>query len=242
MVTDSKNAHARQLFNGIARNYEGPAQVFSFGQYLRWRRFLVSRLELTPGARVLDVCTGTGGVAVAMARAAPCRVVGLDLSDGMLQVAQGRLEREGLAAKVALVQGRAEGLPFDDASFDAVVFTFLLRYVERPPEVVRDLARVLKAGGQMASLEFHAPPWPVRPLWWLHTRVSFRLGMMFLSPGWREVGAFLGPSISRYYARHTLVDHERWWREAGVPDVQMKTLSLGGAVVMWGRKEARRGG
>lgn len=235
----SKNTRARSLFDGIAHSYEAPAQLFSYFQYGRWRRFLVSRLKLPSGARVLDVCTGTGLVATDIALSTGSRVVGVDLSDRMMEQANRNLRASGLGSSVSLVKGRAESLPFPDRSFDAVVFTYLLRYVEDPPATLRELARVLRPGGQMASLEFYVPQSPVlHALWLFHTRLVLPLGARVLSPGWREVGSFLGPSISQFYRQHSLEDLGRVWARAGVGDVRTKTLSLGGAVVMWGRKEA----
>ena len=234
-----KNTHARRLFDGIAQSYEGPAQLFSFFQYGRWRRFLVSRLNLTPSASVLDVCTGTGLVAMDIAGDEGCRVVGIDLAPGMIQQANCNLRASDLSSSVSLVKGRAESLPFSDHSFDAVVFTYLLRYLEDPQATLCELARVLRPGGQMASLEFFVPQGPVlHPLWLLHTRLVLPLGTKFFSPGWRKVGSFLGPSISEFYRQHTLEELGRMWARAGVGAVHTKVLSLGGAVVMWGRKDA----
>ena len=131
----AKNAHAQGLFDGIASSYEGPAQLFSFFQYRRWRHFLVSRLRVSPETLVLDVCTGTGLVASDIAGRARCRVVGVDLSAAMIEQARRNLKRPRSTndtPAVSLVKGRAESLPFAESSFDAVVFTYLLRYVEDP--------------------------------------------------------------------------------------------------------------
>ena len=235
----SNNTRARSLFDGIAHSYEALAQLFSYFQYGRWRRFLVSRLNLPPEARVLDVCTGTGLVATDIALSTGSRVVGVDLSDRMMEQASHNLRDSDLGSSVSLVKGRAESLPFSDRSFDAVVFTYLLRYVEDPPATLRELARVLRPGGQMASLEFYVPQGPVlHPLWLLHTRMVMPLGTRVLSPGWRAAGSFLGPSISQFYREHSLEDVGQMWARAGIGDVRTKVLSLGGAVVMWGRKEA----
>ena len=127
-----KNRLALRIFDGIAGSYEWPANVFSLFQYARWRRSLVSELRPAPGDLVLDVCTGTALVATQIAGDVECRVVGLDLSRRMLSEGRGRVLDAGLGASVRLVRGRAEDLPFPDGSFDAVVFTFLLRYVEDP--------------------------------------------------------------------------------------------------------------
>jgi demethylmenaquinone methyltransferase/2-methoxy-6-polyprenyl-1,4-benzoquinol methylase len=233
-----KNAHARGIFDGIADRYEGPAQAFSMFQYGRWRRELVSQLGLGPEASVLDVCTGTGLVASEIAGTLGCRVVGIDLCERMLQQARQNL-RSPDAPPVHLVTGLAEGLPFADHSFDAVVFTFLLRYVEDIPATLFELARVLRPGGQMLSLEFFVPQNPVmRALWLLHTRLVLPLGASLLSPGWRRVGTFLGPSITEFYRTHSVDTLSRMWTQAGVGNVKTRVHSFGGAIIMWGEKEA----
>ena len=240
LTSDSraKTSHAQRLFDGIARSYEWPAEVFSFFQYGRWRRYLVSQLRVSPRASVLDVCTGTGLVASDITGRFRCRVVGLDLSDGMIEQARRSLKSAQTAQRVRLVKGCAESLPFADNSFDVVVFTYLLRYVEDPEATLGELSRVLRPGGQMASLEFFVPQNPlVHTLWLLHTRLAMPVASRLLPTGWRAVGSFLGPSISDFYRRHTLQDLREMWARAGVGELQTKLLSLGGAVIMWGRKE-----
>ena len=234
-----KNAHARRIFNGIAQGYEGPARILSYFQYDRWRRYLVSQLNLAPQASVLDVCTGTGLVAIDIARRKVCRVVGVDLSDRMIERAQRNVRAHCLAPMVDLVEGRAESLPFSDQSFDVVVTTFLLRYVQDPQATLCELSRVLRPGGQLVSLEFFVPRSPAfHALWLLHTRLVLPLGTRFLSPGWREVGSFLGPSISSFYREYPLEELNQMWARAGLDSVWNRELSLGSAVVMGGRKGA----
>ena len=234
MITPSRGGlFARHLFNGIADSYHGPARLFSFFQYDRWHRYLVSQLNAASDARVLDVCTGTGLVARAIEAAGLHRVVGLDLSDGMLEEAHRALVRSGTTDAIALIRGQAEQLPFRDASFDAVVFTYLLRYVDDPPSTLRELARVLRPGGQMLSLEFSVPANPVcHALWLLHTRLALPLGTRFMSEGWAEVGKFLGPNITRFYQQHSLEALTEMWTSAGLVQVRCKTLSFGSAAVM----------
>lgn len=230
-----KNQHASQLFDGIARNYEWPAQLFSFFQYHRWRRYLVSKLELASGQTALDICTGPGGVAASVSRKYGCSVVGLDLSSEMLAKARANFSSSGL--DVRLTQARAENLPFRDNSFDAVIFTFLLRYVDDVEGTIAEMARVLRPGGILASLEFFTPSGLLRPPWLFYTRVVMPIGTALISPGWRKVGTFLGPSISNFYRRNSLQDIEQAWQKAGIEQVQTTKLSLGGAVVTWGRKK-----
>ena len=138
--------------------------------------------------------------------------------------------RDGLFAGV--VRARAERLPFRDASFDHVTFTYLLRYVDDPTATLRELARVLRPGGRLATLEFSVPRGPAYPLWWLYTRVGLPLAGWVVSPRWREVGAFLGPSIEAFYRRHPQELIDRYWRDAGLTDIRVRRMSLGGGTVM----------
>jgi demethylmenaquinone methyltransferase/2-methoxy-6-polyprenyl-1,4-benzoquinol methylase len=205
--------------------------LLSFGQDARWRGFLVSRVDVTPQDTVLDVATGTGAVARELLERKGCALVGLDQSPEMLAAARRRLP-----STVTLVQGNAEKLPFPDASFDAVTFTYLLRYVTDPAGTLRELTRVLRPGAPIAGLEFAVPRGIWRPVWELYVRVGLPLAGRLISPGWREVGGFLGPSIRDFYARYPEERLLDLWRAAGVPDVQSKRLSLGGGIVTWGRR------
>ena len=222
---------ARSLFAPLGPTYDRYAALLSFGQDPRWRRFLVSRIVAGPGDRVLDVATGTGAVARELIRRHGCTVVGLDQSPEMLAEARRRLGDD-----VELVEGRAEELPFADAIFDALTFTYLLRYVDDPATTLSELARVVRPGGTIASLEFGVPRGVWRPAWELYLRVGLPSAGRVLSPGWHEVGRFLGPSIRDFYARFPLPRVLELWREAGIADVRAQRLSLGGGVVIWGRR------
>jgi len=225
------------LFNGVAPSYDRGAQALALFQYLRWRRELVSLLEPAPKSLVLDVCTGTAGVAIEVVRRYGSRVVGLDLSRGMLLKAVETVDVAGLDGNIKLVMGTAGRLPFPDNAFDAVVFTFLLRYVDDVPGTLREVSRVLKPGGRLASLEFGVPPSPVwRGLWVLYTRAVLPVAALPLSACWLRVGTFLGRSISDFYRRNDIEALCRMWRDAGISDVSFKRLSLGGAILTWGTK------
>lgn len=222
------SADAPRIFTGIARSYDRAGAVFSFGQDPRWRHALVDAVGADADDVVLDVATGTGLVAVELARRYGCQVVGLDRSADMLTEAS---RRDGLIA--GLVNARAERLPFADATFDHVTFTYLLRYVDDPAATVGELARVLKPGGRLAALEFGVPSSPLAfALWRLYTRLLMPLGGSLFSRKWREVNAFLGPSIERFYRAHPQGEVERYWREAGLADVRSRHMSLGGGIVM----------
>jgi demethylmenaquinone methyltransferase/2-methoxy-6-polyprenyl-1,4-benzoquinol methylase len=228
---------ARQLFAPLGPTYDRYASLLSFGQDPRWRRFLVSRIQAGPGVRVLDVATGTAAVAIELGRRQGCSVVGLDQSPEMLAEGRARVERAGLADQIELVEGRAEELPFDDGSFDALTFTYLLRYVDDPARTLAELARVVRPGGTIASLEFGVPPGPLpRAAWNLYVRVGLPLAGRIVSPGWQEVGRFLGPSIRGFYERISLPALLDLWTEAGIEDVRFRRLSLGGGIVIWGSR------
>jgi len=232
-----RNHHSRQLFDGIAAQYDWVPGLFSYFQYQRWRGYVVSHLQAGPDATVLDVCTGTAGVAMETARTHRCRVVGVDLSPKMLNRARHNLSNNGLTGQVPLVMGRAENLAFINDCFDAVSVTFLLRYVEDPESTMREIVRVLKPGGRLVSLEFGVPPNPIaRALWFAHTRGVLPMAGALVSRGWRNVGGFLGPSISNLYHSYSEDGLRDMWRRLGMVDIQINRLSLGGAVVMWGTK------
>jgi demethylmenaquinone methyltransferase/2-methoxy-6-polyprenyl-1,4-benzoquinol methylase len=225
--------HALQLFEGLPARYDRIGAVMSFGQDPRWRRALVRALDPQPGQRVLDVATGTGMVAFALARSG-CTVVGVDQSSQMLAVAEAKLRgAPELADRVSFVRGEAERLPFDTASFDALTFTYLLRYVDDRAATLAELARVVRPGGRIAMLEFAVPASPMaRRLWRAHTRVGLPLIGRLVSSAWLEVGRFLGPSIEQLYAQEP--DLMAPWRRAGIEQVRERRMSFGAGLVMWG--------
>jgi demethylmenaquinone methyltransferase / 2-methoxy-6-polyprenyl-1,4-benzoquinol methylase len=232
-----RKAQARALFSGLADRYERRAAVLSLGQDPRWKRFLVSRLRLAPGAHVLDVATGTGAVAAELVRRHGCRVTGLDQSPEMLAAARERLGSAGLEGRVALVEGEAERLPFPDESFDGLTVTYLLRYVDDPAATLRELARVLRPGAPLASLEFGVPPSPaLRALWRCYTGALLPAAGLLASPAWARAGRFLHRSIPDLYLRYPLPDLLELYRAAGLEGVAVRRLSLGGGVVIWGSR------
>jgi demethylmenaquinone methyltransferase/2-methoxy-6-polyprenyl-1,4-benzoquinol methylase len=198
---------------------------------------MVAAVRAAPGARVLDVATGTGMVARELRRRYGCRVVGLDQSEQMLSRAR------PLVGSVyeQVLQGEAERLPFDDGEFDALTFTYLLRYVDDPAATMRELARVVRPGGRIAMLEFFVPRGRLLyPAWWLYTRAGLPTLGRLVSRDWYEVGRFLGPSIDGFWRTHPLPAVVEMWRAAGIESVETRKMSLGGGVVMWGvRKNGR---
>ena len=234
----SDNALAVELFEGLPARYVALAEVLSFGQNRRWRRELVSHLTPHHPGTILDVATGTAGVAIALAAATEARITGIDISDAMLERGRARVQKANLAGRISLEPARAEELPFPSGSFDAVSFTYLLRYVADPAATVGELARVIRPGGQMASLDFHVPPnvaWLAA--WRAYTRLLLPVaGWLLGGNAWWDVGRFLGPNIEGHYRRWPLERIVDAWKAAGMVDVQCKVMSLGGGLVMWGTK------
>ena len=239
MVAQSseRNRAARELFAPLAETYDRYARLLSFGQDPRWRSFLVSRIEAGPGDTVLDVASGTAAVAIELARRHGCKVVGIDQSPEMLDAGRARVAAAGLAERIELREGRAEELPFDDAAFAGLTFTYLLRYVDDPAATMGELARVVKPGGRIAMLEFSVPSRALpRAAWEAYVRAGLPVAGRAVSPGWAEVGDFLGPSIRDFWRRFPPERLRGIWEGAGIEGVQARLQSLGGGVVMWGTR------
>ncbi len=235
----SYNRFAQELFTGLPARYEVLAEILSFGQNARWRKTLVDPIASAQPGCILDVATGPCGVALQLARRTEAHVVGLDITLAMLRRGQERVQHCGLENRIDLVLGRGEQLPFADGTFDALTFTYLLRYVDEPAATVAELARVVRAGGTVASVEFFVPPNRIaRALWVLYTRAVLPvLGFIFGGTEWWKVGRFLGPSISRHCARNPLERNVELWEAAGIRDVSVRPMSFGSGLVMWGTRD-----
>ena len=234
-----RKAHALALFAGLPRRYDAVGAVLSFGQDPRWRRALVDAVDPRPSDRVLDVATGTGLVAAALVRRAGCTVVGLDQSQEMLARARERVLGDPmLRDRITLVHAAAESLPFEDGAFDALTFTYLLRYVDDPGATLRELARVVRPGGRIGAIEFGVPAGRLtRPLWRAYTRVGLPTLGRVVSREWQDVGRFLGPSIEGFHRRYPRERLERAWGDAGIADVRTRPMSLGGGELTWGTRD-----
>jgi demethylmenaquinone methyltransferase/2-methoxy-6-polyprenyl-1,4-benzoquinol methylase len=231
-----RKRHAVQLFSGLPDHYDRVGAVMSFGQDPRWRRALVDFIEPKAGMRILDVATGTGMVAFALA-ARGAEVIGLDQSEAMLSGARARLQRTPeLAGRLSLVLGEAEALPYADAEFDALSFTYLLRYVDDRAATMRELARVVKPGGRIAMVEFGVPSDPVlRVLWRIHTRAGLPLLGRAVSREWYDVGRFLGPNIEQFHEAEP--DLPALWQAAGIGQASQRELSFGAGIVVTGVRD-----
>jgi demethylmenaquinone methyltransferase / 2-methoxy-6-polyprenyl-1,4-benzoquinol methylase len=233
-----RNRFAQQLFTPLPRRYDQLAELLSMGQNGRWRHAMTDHIVSAAPTTVLDVASGTAGVALQLAHRTDSHIVGVDLTLSMLARGQENVTRADLSRRIQLVAGQAERLPFRDSGFDALTFTYLLRYVDDPQATLCELARVVKPGGTVASLEFLLPPsrfW--RFWWWLYTRLVLPVGG-WITGGreWFRVGRFLGPNISQHYRAYSLSWTEEAWRRAGFENIGVRVMSLGGGLVMWGTR------
>lgn len=227
-MASPRNKFALELFAPIAGDYGVWSRVLSFGQDPLWRKRLVKNLGLAPGATVLDVAAGTGEVSRLLWRQG-YTVIALDQSMEMLT----RCARRGLPA----VRGQAEQLPFSNDLFDGLTFTYLLRYVDDQLACMRELARVVKPGGVVGMVEFGRPKYVWGALWRFYTRVGLPLAGAFISPGWRKVGGFLGSSVDEFHQRFPEDALADVWNQAGLTEVRASHPSLGGGLILWGRKK-----
>jgi demethylmenaquinone methyltransferase/2-methoxy-6-polyprenyl-1,4-benzoquinol methylase len=176
---------------------------------------------------------------MSLARSTEADVTGIDISESMLARGRQRVVSAGLDQRIRLQPGRAEDLPFPSGSFDAVSFTYLLRYVGDPEKTVAEMARVLRPGGTLACLDFFVPPHPAwHTLWWLYTRAALPVaGLVLGGSEWWRVGRFLGPNITSFYSAWPLARLTDAWNAAGIVGVEHRAMSVGGGLVMWGRKQ-----
>ncbi len=234
----SPTSFAQALFAGLPARYDRLAAVLSLGQDRRWRREMIDHIAIARPATILDVATGPAGVALALADRTDATITGIDVSAEMIGRGQRNVAAAGLGERITFVLGQGERLPFADATFDALTFTYLLRYVADPEATIAELARVVRPGGVMASLEFAVPTSRFWRAWWvLYTRAVLPVaGAALGGRAWFDVGRFLGPNIFNHYRRFPVDATVAAWQAGGFTDVGTRRMSLGGGIVMWSRR------
>jgi demethylmenaquinone methyltransferase/2-methoxy-6-polyprenyl-1,4-benzoquinol methylase len=177
--TVDKTDRVLQHFSSVARHYDFMNTLLSFGIHYAWKRTAVRMLKLAPGDRILDVCGGTGDLAILAARAvgAAGRVVIYDINRDMIQAGMQKAIDSKIEKRLGYIQGNAESIPFPDCHFDSTMVGFGIRNVTHMKKGFEEMYRVLKPGGKMMCLEFSKPVWPV--FRWLYDFYSFYI-MPFL--------------------------------------------------------------
>ena len=214
------------MFDAIAARYDLLNHVLSAGLDRRWRARAVRSLRLTGCEMVLDVCTGTGDLAVAATRGprGAARVVGVDFAAEMLRHAQAKLQQRGLTCRVRLVRGDATEVPLPDGSTDAATIAFGIRNVAEPTRALGELRRVVRPGGRIAILEFGSPETPVlRSLYgWYFRRVLPWVGRVV--SGHQSAYAYLPASVGAF---HGVAEFCDLLRQAGFTDIRAVRLQFG---------------
>ncbi|MEZ4222693.1 MAG: bifunctional demethylmenaquinone methyltransferase/2-methoxy-6-polyprenyl-1,4-benzoquinol methylase UbiE [Polyangiaceae bacterium] len=215
-----------QMFDQIAGRYDLLNRILSLGVDQGWRKQTVRSLELQGACRVLDVATGTGDLAIAIARMLPeAEVVGVDPSVGMLKVGEEKLRDAALADRVSLREGSVEALPCEDDSFDAVTIAFGIRNAQDRAKGLAEMARVTRSGGRVAVLELGEPEEGLlRSLARFHIRTVVPFVGGFLS-GSREY-RYLQTSIAAFPPR---AEFAEMMRTAGLESVEARPLTFGAA-------------
>ena len=226
LFLDKDPRRIARMFDAIAHRYDQLNHLLSAGLDRRWRRMSVATLNLSSGACVVDICTGTADLAMVASchDPAPGLVVGVDFAGGMLALGQKKLKLAGLGEVVRLTRGDACCLPCRSECADAVTVGFGIRNVAETTKAVREMYRVLRPGGHLAILEFGEPSMPVlRTLYlWYFRRVLPLVGRLLSRHA--EAYAYLPASVSAFLGSSTFAE---LLRVSGFSDVRITRLTFG---------------
>lgn len=228
---DLKATYVRALFSGVPKEYDRLLQILTFGQDARWRRLAIEAAAPPEGGRVLDLATGTGVFAFDWVDRMPVSVTALDLTPAMLRHAATQCTEQGCTS-LELVNGRTESLPFPDRAFDAVSIGLALRNLTDLEASFSEMARVLKPGGRMVSVDFTRPSLSVfRHIYYLYLCHGLPAVGRTVSQEWEATFEWLWRSILRFYDVETVVD---LIRRAGFRRVTIRSLTGGIATMIVG--------
>ena len=231
---EQRAAKVNDLFAAIARRYDLLNDLQSFGLHRRWKHGVVGLAAIQPGQRALDVCCGTGDIALALARAG-AEVTGLDFSRAMLDIAENRRPKntQSAAANPKFIQGDAQQLPFPDNSFDAVTVGYGLRNLANWETGVTEMFRVAKPGGRLVMLDFGKPSnalW--RAIYFTHLKMTVPLlGWLFC--GNADAYAYILESLKHYPAQDGVAAK---MRELNLSNVRVFSLLGGAMAINYGEK------
>ena len=177
----SKKEQVEQMFDRVSHNYDFLNRILTFGIDLSWRKKIVNIIAKENPKKILDIATGTGDFAIMMAKLNTEKIIGLDLSQGMLDIGIRKIQQKGLSEKIEMVQGDSENLPFDDNSFDAITVGFGVRNFENLDKGLSEINRVLKPSGILAILETSQPErFPMKQLYKIYSKyVVPTIGKLF---------------------------------------------------------------
>jgi demethylmenaquinone methyltransferase/2-methoxy-6-polyprenyl-1,4-benzoquinol methylase len=227
---EQRAAKVNDLFASIARRYDLLNDLQSFGLHRLWKRRVVNLAKVQTGNRALDLCCGTGDIALALAKNG-AETIGLDFSEKMLAVAEARRQKENRKSQIAnpkFIQGDAQQIPFPENSFDIVTVGYGLRNLASWEKGLEEMLRVAKPGGRMIILEFGKPAnflW--REIYFTHLRCSVPLiGLLFC--GNPQAYAYILESLKHYPAQLAVAEKMRGLKLANVRVINL----LGGAMAI----------
>ena len=226
--------HVHTIFENIAHKYDRMNDIISFGRHRAWRRTAMKKLGVLPGQSALDVCCGTCDWAIDLAKASGTgRIVGLDFSRSMLEVARKKIARHGLEGRIELVEDNAMALPFPDETFDIATIGWGLRNVPDYLQVLKEMHRVVKPGGLVACLDMSKPTWqPFKGVYYFYfEKIMPFLGKLFAND--YESYAWLPESLKSFPGRDGLTE---LFCEAGSKSVDVTPFFGGIACLHIGRK------
>ena len=221
----SKKEQVAEMFNAISPKYDALNRILSAGIDQSWRRKTLREIRATGALNLLDVATGTADLALALAKGIPgSRVVGVDISAGMLEVGRSKVRARDLEGRVRLDLGDGEQLPYEESSFDAVTVAFGVRNFENLEQGLRDMRRVLQPGGTLAVLEFSQPTaWPLRSLYLFYFKnILPRIGRMVSKDA--SAYTYLPNSVQAFPYGEAFAAK---LREAGFKSVRVRPLTFG---------------
>jgi len=178
-----KKEQVATMFNNISKNYDGLNRVISFGIDVSWRKKVVKIVSKNNPQQILDIATGTGDLSLMMSQLNPTKIVGLDISEGMLEVGKQKISKANLSDKIEMVVGDSENMPFDDNTFDAITVSFGVRNFANLDKGLTEIRRVLKPNGTFVILETSNP-----------TKFPFKQGYKFYT-------SFILPIIGKIFSR-----------------------------------------
>jgi demethylmenaquinone methyltransferase/2-methoxy-6-polyprenyl-1,4-benzoquinol methylase len=240
MPVDKSETRVRRMFGEIAPRYDSLNHLLSLNIDRYWRRQTVRRVPPAGDAPLLDLCTGTGDLALAYARRTQAPIVAADFCPEMLTIGRQKAARAGVADQIAFVEADAQRLPLPDDQFQIVAVAFGLRNVTNTDQGLREMVRVCRPGGKVAILEFSTPrAWPFAGLYrWYFRRVLPRIGQAFSRNG-SSAYVYLPESVGEFPCYEALAER---MRNAGLAEVAFTPLTCGIATLYVGAKPVSSGG
>jgi demethylmenaquinone methyltransferase/2-methoxy-6-polyprenyl-1,4-benzoquinol methylase len=233
---DKSNERVRRMFGEIAPHYDRMNHVLSLNVDKYWRRWTVRKLAPRPGEPILDVCTGTGDLAIAFHRATGGRseIVAADFCPEMLEIGRRKQAAAGIGDELSFVPADAQQLPFEDSRFAIVAVAFGLRNVADTDRGLAEMTRVCRPGGQLAVLEFSTPRWqPLRGLYLFYFRhILPRIGQWF-ARNKSDAYEYLPASVGQFPDGEQLAER---MRGVGLKNIKYWPLTFGIATLYVGRK------